>query len=414
MPNHHLSPHYYAFTTIAAAAACFFVFQKFGYHDQFFYGAILLVATFWGIGFWRRQQHGGSAFYVEKKQSIPTLLRRAVMRYVVWSAVFATGLYFYNIQPYYHANVKTIQFLTHLFVIFLVIGIPYFMLTLKCKASRVEDFYDPAIRLLHIARHLRRGLLARKNRALASRVLKRSTNRKVLLNLLMRCYFIPVMVVQVFNGYRDTVGLAATDFNGYQTLAIISWITTFLWLTDSLTASTGYAIESRWLENRSRSVDLTVSGWLVCLCCYAPLNQVTGAVFAFSPLVASSDPNTMVFPFVWLLVVLKIAEACLLACLVYCDLSLGPSGVNITFKKLQDRGPYSIVRHPATVCKLTFWWLSSFLFINFWSTEIIVGQLMWNAIYILRALSEERHLSQFAEYRDYKERVRYRFIPGVI
>jgi protein-S-isoprenylcysteine O-methyltransferase Ste14 len=88
--------------------------------------------------------------------------------------------------------------------------------------------------------------------------------------------------------------------------------------------------------------------------------------------------------------------------------------VNITFKKLQDRGPYGIIRHPGTVCKLTFWWLQSVMYIRFWSLEYIFGQIMWSTIYILRALSEERHLSHLPEYRDYKKRVRYRFIPGVI
>jgi protein-S-isoprenylcysteine O-methyltransferase Ste14 len=39
---------------------------------------------------------------------------------------------------------------------------------------------------------------------------------------------------------------------------------------------------------------------------------------------------------------------------------------------------------------------------------------MMSAIYYWRAITEERHLSEDAEYRVYAKKVRYRFIPRVI
>ena len=38
----------------------------------------------------------------------------------------------------------------------------------------------------------------------------------------------------------------------------------------------GYASESRWLGNKTRSVEPTAFGWLVCLACYPPFNNVLG------------------------------------------------------------------------------------------------------------------------------------------
>jgi protein-S-isoprenylcysteine O-methyltransferase Ste14 len=37
----------------------------------------------------------------------------------------------------------------------------------------------------------------------------------------------------------------------------------------------------------------------------------------------------------------------------------------------------------------------------------------WSFIYFLRAITEERHLSNDPEYVAYAQKVRYRFIPGV-
>ena len=48
------------------------------------------------------------------------------------------------------------------------------------------------------------------------------------------------------------------------------------------------------------------------------------------------------------------------------------------------------------------------------SPQLILGHLAWNVIYVLRALTEERHLRHYAEYREYMQRVKYRFIPGLI
>jgi protein-S-isoprenylcysteine O-methyltransferase Ste14 len=42
-----------------------------------------------------------------------------------------------------------------------------------------------------------------------------------------------------------------------------------------------------------------------------------------------------------------------------------------------------------------------------------VRLLGWNLLYVARAITEEQHLSADPHYREYKKRVRYRFIPGL-
>jgi protein-S-isoprenylcysteine O-methyltransferase Ste14 len=412
MNTHHPSPHTYVLCTLAAVIGGVVAFKYLGYHDHYFFLLIFAVAAMWAGVFWRRQLRGESHFSIDRGSTLQHLVVRALARYLVWLAILAMGLTFYQGHPYYRDYDKSSQFLSELFELYWRFGLPYFLLTLKFKASRVEDYYDPAIRLLLIAKWLIIGTWSNPRRL--QRVLRNRANRKALLNIVMRAYFIPIMVVQVYTGLRDAVGMSSSAMAGVSFLATLTWITAMLWLADSLSASTGYALESRWLENRSRSVDLTVSGWIICLCCYPPLNQVSGILFPFGPLLTSSDPNALIIPSTTLLYGLKITEVILLGALVYSDLSLGPSGVNITLKKLQTKGPYGIVRHPGTVCKLSFWWIQCLFYVDFWTPAAIAGQLLWNVIYILRALSEERHLRQFPEYREYMKTVRYRFIPGVV
>lgn len=74
---------------------------------------------------------------------------------------------------------------------------------------------------------------------------------------------------------------------------------------------------------------------------------------------------------------------------------------------------YGLIRHPGTTTKLLFWLLQAALYRQFWSARHLFGYLGWGLLYVLRALTEERHLSKFAEYRAYRKKVKYRFIPGL-
>lgn len=408
-----ISPHAYVLMAILAAALSYFGFKAYGGLDEWFFLPIFAVAFFWGVANFIRQWRGLSHFYIDKNIRLVPLLRRAVARYVVWMVVLFVGIKFLGSHPYYQRYDKSMEFLDALLDIYFIAGMPYFLLTLIFKASRVEDFYDPAVRLLHILKQIGIGFMVRGHRRFA--VLDKAYNRKVLLNLVMRAYFIPFMVVQVYITMDSAIRFSADDFNNYNLMTILVWLSSMLWFMDALVASAGYSIESRWAENRTRSIDMTVGGWLVCMACYEPFNQVTGTLFPFGPFIANVAPESFVFAEQTAIYIFKMVEIALLVALIYSDLSLGPSGVNITLKRLQTRGPYGIIRHPGTVCKLSLWWLQTAFYAQFWaSPQLIIGHLAWNALYILRAYTEERHLCKHEEYRAYMARVRYRFIPGVI
>lgn len=92
-------------------------------------------------------------------------------------------------------------------------------------------------------------------------------------------------------------------------------------------------------------------------------------------------------------------------------LNLGRSfGILIAVRKVQTGGLYRVIRHPmyATDILLRVGYIVSHF------TLLNLGIVVASALcYGYRAVLEERFLSQWPEYQEYRERVRYRFIPGV-
>ncbi len=411
-----ISPHIYVFSTLLTALLAFFIFSgAFGVGDYrgLFLVPVLGLAVIYGIVNLVRQSRGLSRFRVQKDIRFASLLKKSVARYLVWLVVISLARSFYEVHPTYRGLRDNSLFFSYLFRFYLIGGLPYFLITLKVKSSAVEDFYDPSVRIIHIlkqtATRLMRGDFSNAFRALENRY-----NRKVLLNLVIRFYFIPVMVSQIYSNVNNAVYSSNRRFMDFSYLSICSWILSMLWLMDALNTSLSYCVESRWIENRSRSVDTTVGGWLVCVACYAPINGATGALFPFGPLAGAAHPGSILSGSMTFLYAFRTLEALLLGLHIYAVTSLGPSMANLTFKKLQTRGLYGVIRHPGTTFKLIMWWMQSAAYAEFWRVEYIFGQLMWNVLYVLRAFTEERHLSNYREYRDYKDKVRYRFIPGVL
>lgn len=414
--HYNISPHVHVAATLGTALAFFALFMQWGFQPDYFFAPILALAAVYGLINLAHQRKGLSDFRIDAKPDFARLLKRALVRYLVWLPIFYIAAHAYRMVPYYNspAAQPVLYFFDVMLKLYLVGGLPYFLLTLIFKSSRVEDYYDPAVRIIHMLRQTLYRPFLNNGRLSPLRVLKKRYNRKVLLNLVMRAYFIPIMVHQVYVNMNQAVSIATNRFNDYNFLSVLLWLTAILWLCDVINASVAYSIESRWLENRTRSIDLTLTGWAVCLFCYYPLNNVTGSLFPFAYSIVNSNPGSLLVPELGFLYAVKILELSLLVLHIYIDVSLGTSVANISLKKLQTTGPYGVVRHPGTTTKLAFWFLISACYAAFWSWPIILGQLAWSTLYVARAFTEERHLRQHEEYREYMKKVRYRFIPGLL
>lgn len=111
-----------------------------------------------------------------------------------------------------------------------------------------------------------------------------------------------------------------------------------------------------------------------------------------------------------------------LAIFSWASVALGFKASNLTNRGIVTHGPYAFVRHPAYAAKTFAWLLGALPAIavavaNGWRDALYVIVVFggWTSIYIMRALTEERHLLMLNNgYAQYIRKVPYRFIPRVI
>ena len=186
-------------------------------------------------------------------------------------------------------------------------------------------------------------------------------------------------------------------------IAISKMLIDLLIFIDVSIFAVGYLVELPQLKNTIRSVEPTLFGWFICLVCYPPFNSI----FYF----LLEKPITHLFPptLAWGHPALHFSIVFLWAIYCWATIALGMKSSNLTNRGTVASGPYRYIRHPAYASKVSVWILSSI----YMGTMSVAYSFVLAVIYSLRAWTEERHLSADPDYLAYKERVRYRAIPGL-
>ncbi len=232
----------------------------------------------------------------------------------------------------------------------------------------------------------------------------------------VKAIFWPVMVV-CLQSQADALTTNAEAFLSFGRFFPYGYCAIYhgLFVVDVMVFAIGYGVEHPWLRNEIRSVEPTLLGWFAALLCYPPLVWLTSnALLWFSlELPQFRSPTFQV----------AVAVAMLLCIGVYvwASLALGLRASNLTNRGIVTTGPYRWLRHPAYVAKNVSWWIGATpLLIRFACSDpwclvpVIVGTAGWSGIYVLRALTEERHLGSDPDYQAYRSRVRWRFFPGLV
>jgi protein-S-isoprenylcysteine O-methyltransferase Ste14 len=252
-----------------------------------------------------------------------------------------------------------------------------------------------------------------------------SATRQAGLALLLKFFFAPLMINWCLNHIANLsvslMQLSAGIENGIDGRMLFD--TSLFWAAfqlilfiDTLLFTLGYIVEVPALGNRIRSVDPTFFGWFICLACYPPFNEFTLRFLEWQ----SSDFPYFANDFVHISV--NVALLVSLAIFSWASISLGFKASNLTNRGIVTHGPYTFVRHPAYAAKNLAWWLGALPMIGMmfatgsWLAVAysLLALLGWTAIYVLRALTEERHLLMSNNgYAQYAQQVRWRFIPGI-
>lgn len=319
--------------------------------------------------------------------------------------------FIYNTHPIYTGNdfnnARTI--LTPAYTIFSFLALPYTWFTLKFNYRLKDDFQDPSIIFFVLLKRI--GLLlATREFKQVSGLFKVKRFNNFCLKLLVKGFFLPLMVMFVFHHITVIQNLMvriSTPMGGIQ---LANWfldvIYNGLFVVDTGIAIVGYGLELKWLGNKTKSVEPTALGWASALMCYPPFNGISSMYFPLQ-----SRPELYI-PFTdEQKIFTRIIITLLYGVFVWATIALGVKFSNLSNKGIVDRGPYKYIRHPAYASKNIAWWFEHLQYMK--GGKNILPLLSWNLIYTIRALTEERHLMKDPEYKAYCKKVKYRFIPGV-
>ena len=249
--------------------------------------------------------------------------------------------------------------------------------------------------------------------------------KTAILAWIVKLFFAPLMIIWLTDHIFNLVNNIHGTWISYGSIRenFISFFDNhFFWTAFSLILfldvfffTMGYLIETPYLKNTIKSVEPTLLWWFVALICYPPFNSSLNSMVGWY----SSDFPKFENGF------FHIFFACLVLLLMgmysWASVSLGWKASNLTNRGIVTTGLYKYIRHPAYICKNTAWWIGGLPFLGAMLTQnnvswFFVGLFSlctWSGIYYLRAMTEEAHLSLDEDYREYKKKVPYRFIPKI-
>jgi len=227
-------------------------------------------------------------------------------------------------------------------------------------------------------------------------------SRLGMLTIFVKFFFAPLLVSWSINNMLH-IGNAPSMLQ-WEFQTINAFMVDLLILTDTAIFAFGYIIESRSLRSEIKSVEPTFFGWLVCLWCYPPFNAFSFRPFDYPIInISISSPQ-------WVHIVMTCVLTFLWGIFTWASVALGFKASNLTNRGIVKTGPYRYVRHPAYTVKILIWLIQGIFFSQF-GLGIL---LAFTVIYILRAWTEERHLSMDTDYEEYRKMVKWRFVPGLI
>jgi protein-S-isoprenylcysteine O-methyltransferase Ste14 len=342
---------------------------------------------------------------VYQKRTFKQVILKCIGKYVFWILILAGVIGFYQAHPAYKAvTPNTRIFFKHFFYAFVALGLPYLYLEEKYRYCPENVLADSYLKICLLIRCLLRRDLLRFRRRLCTR-----KSRGMFLSAALRIHYLPIMIEQVHFGITTLVQGAKSQT--WTLPSIIFMITALAWLIDSNNASIGYFWQSAFTKTRFREVDPHPSHWIVVLSCYPPFLYFVTTYFAVFPslpetsqrIINNAGVNNVIDIILLTSLVLYMLSGC----------ALGFACSNLSYKKIQTKGPYRFMRHPATTFKLIFFTLAFYRFAPAYTAGWLVFFLFWIGIYVARALVEERFLRRFPDYRAYMKQTRYRFIPGI-
>ncbi len=343
--------------------------------------AALLTEVVWQKSY-RRSSSG-----LNLAQRQPSLARSAVKYLGLLASLGFVG-FLYWLFPEYHGSFYNRYYFLLLLVVppWLLLALPYFYWVDSHMTSPHDGYW-----------HL--GKLA----MLQWSVVDRRILWQHLLGWLIKGFFYPLMFTYMCN---DLAKFLAYDTN--QLTHFGAWFDLaydFLYFIDAGMVSMGYLMSLRTMDSHLLSAEPTMLGWTVAIICYQPFWSLIGgqylayeSSFKWGAWLASQPALYVAWGTLILL---------LTAVYVWATIIFGARFSNLTHRGIITNGPYRFTKHPAYLAKNLSWWMIAVPFISQGSGPEALRHclllLVLNGIYLVRAITEERHLSNDPAYVAYAQ-----------
>jgi protein-S-isoprenylcysteine O-methyltransferase Ste14 len=382
-----------------AVSLALFTSGRLDVHEYFYAPALLLIGFYTLHSILTDKQR-------YQKRTVRQVIPKAIGKYVLWGLIIYGVTRFYAAHPLYEKfTPNTRRFFGDFLIGFLILGLPYFFLAEKFRYCQDNVLGDPYLRILSLLKCLKN----REFRLIWRRLAKKSYKR-IYLMAIIRIHYVPIMFEQVCLHLKGVTGFLRGPNFQWNLASSLAITTALAWAIDANNGAIGYFWESWFTKSRFRQIDLHPIHWFVVLICYMPFFGYAVQFVPFLTLVEDSAPliGNSSFNFG-----LDIALLIFLVLYVLSGSALNFSTSNLCYKKIQTKGPYAIVRHPATSFKLFYFFLAFFRYRRAYTFAGLLCYLVWITVYICRALVEESFLKKFSDYRRYMKKTRYRFIPRI-
>lgn len=222
-----------------------------------------------------------------------------------------------------------------------------------------------------------------------------------LLGWLVKAFFLPLMFTYFCNDLHRMLHYEpAAVFAGFA--GLYEFLYFALFFIDVALVSMTYLCSLRLADTHIRSTEPTLLGWVVAIACYEPFWSLFGGRYLRY---AGVPWGQWLAPHPWLYVAWGTAILLLVAVYAWATLSFGGRFSNLTHRGIITNGPYRYTKHPAYLAKNLSWWMLAMPFMAGDGVGAALVRcallLCLNAIYYLRAKTEERHLALDPVYVEY-------------
>ena len=234
---------------------------------------------------------------------------------------------------------------------------------------------------------------------------------KYLIQLDYSLEFLRVMNGQVAS-YFETSGMFGGIMQYIDDTADV-WIALMFTVTNFVFAFS-YLTEAEFLKNKINYADTSFLGIFSCIMCYYPFVLLTEKIVPIALKDVIPVDNDILRLTIYILVLIANLVA------MIAILRLGTKSGNLTNRGIVTGFPYNIVRHPEYSMRIFYIILTIIPVYVIGHLSILgnivltIGMLMWIMLFVLRAVTEERNLIKDENYKNYIQKVKYRFIPFVV